>query len=118
MKMNFRASMRASAALALLFLAGETVCAQGTVFSYQGKLDVQGNPGNGLYDMTFTLFAGSSGGGPIAGPVTNVAVAVSNGLFTTLIDFGPNEFAHGGNWLALAVQTNGGGGFAALTPRQ
>ena len=43
----------------------------------------------------------------------------SNGLFTTLMDFGPSPFnGSTTNWVEIGVQTNGGSGFTTLTPRQ
>jgi hypothetical protein len=42
---------------------------------------------------------------------------VSNGLFTVTLDFG-SEFNGADRWLELAVRTNGGVAFTALTPRQ
>ena len=92
--------------------------AQGTAFTYQGSLMKGGLPANGSYDLTFTLFNTNSSGSAIAGPVTNSATAVSNGLFTTTIDFGAGVFAGSNYWLEIAVQTNGGSGFTTLAPRQ
>src|SRR5262249_25643154 len=93
--------------------------AQGTAFTYQGELNNGGLPANGNYDMTFTLFATNATGVALAGPVTNSTTAVSNGLFTTLIDFGGAPFTNGGNrWLEIAVSTNGANNFVTLTPRQ
>jgi hypothetical protein len=42
---------------------------------------------------------------------------VSNGLFTTLIDFG-TAFDGSSNWLEIAVLPSGNGSFTTLTPRQ
>jgi hypothetical protein len=67
--------------------------------------------------MAFTLYAKNAGGSAVAMPVTNTAIAVSNGLFTTMIDFG-NVFIGTSNWLELAVSTNGANAFATLSPRQ
>ena len=92
--------------------------AQGTAFTYQGRLNNGNNPANGSYDLTFTLFSVSSGGSALAGPLTNSATTVSNGLFTTLVDFGPGVFTGTSNWLEIAVRTNGTGGFTTLAPRQ
>jgi len=92
--------------------------AQGTAFSYQGQLQNNGSPANGNFDFKLQLYDTSTGGGLIAGPVTNAAVTVSNGFFTTLVDFGPGAFVGGSNWLHLAVQTNGGNNFISLSPRQ
>jgi hypothetical protein len=92
--------------------------AQTTAFTYQGSLANGGLPANGSYDLTFTLFNTNAGGAAIAGPVTNSATAVSNGLFTVTIDFGAGVFNGGNDWLEIAVQTNGGSGFTTLAPRQ
>lgn len=91
--------------------------AQGTAFTYQGRLNINGSSADGSYDMAFTLYATNVTGTPIAGPVTNTAVAVSNGLFTTTVDFG-NVFNGASNWLQIAVSTNGANTFSALSPRQ
>src|SRR5262245_57895282 len=94
-----------------------TVFAQGTAFTYQGQLAVGGSTTNGVYDFTFTLFGLSSGGGAIAGPVTNAAVGVTNGLFTTTLDLGAN-FPGADRWLEIGARSNGVGTFTRLAPRQ
>jgi hypothetical protein len=91
--------------------------AQGTAFTYQGRLAAGGNATSGLYDLTFTLFDVGSGGSPIAGPVTNAAVEVTNGLFTTVLALGTN-FPGQDRFLEIGVRTNGGGAFTTLSPRQ
>jgi lysophospholipase L1-like esterase len=95
-----------------------TVRAQGTAFNYQGQLNEGDSPVNGSYDMTFTLFTTNTDGVALAGPMTNSAIAVSNGLFGTTINFGPGVFAGGTNWLELAVRPNGSSTFVTLSPRQ
>jgi hypothetical protein len=95
-----------------------TVHAQGTAFTYQGRLNNNGSPASGIYNLTFSLFNTNSSGAAIAGPVTNNAVVVTNGLFTVLIDFGPGVFTGATNWLEIAVATNGGNTFTTLAPRQ
>ena len=105
-------------AVAILFGAVMPVFAQGTAFSYQGQLASGGAPANGSYDLAFTLFATNNDGVAIAGPVTNSAAGVTNGLFTATIDFGPGVFTGGNYWLQIAVRTNGGGSFTNLSPRQ
>ena len=92
--------------------------AQGTAFTYQGRLNAGTNPVTGLYDFKLDLYNDATGGSAMGGPITNLAVAVTNGLFITLVDFGPGVFAGGSNWLHLAVRTNGGSAFSSLTPRQ
>lgn len=105
-------------ALSTLNSQFSTAFAQTTAFTYQGRLSTNGSTANGSYDFTFSLFATNSGGGAIAGPVTNSATAVSNGLFTTAIDFGAGVFTGSDYWLQLTVRTNGGSGFTTLSPRQ
>ena len=101
----------------LLSLPLQIASAQGTAFTYQGRLNNNGSPATGYYDVQFTLFATNVTGAALAGPVTNPAVAVTNGLFTTTVDFG-NAFTGASNWLELAVSTNGANAFATLAPRQ
>ncbi|HUA66627.1 MAG TPA: hypothetical protein VME24_12315, partial [Alphaproteobacteria bacterium] len=100
-----------------LFCIHSTAMAQGTAFTYQGLLNSGGAPANGNYDIQFTLFATNVTGTAIAGPVTNTAVPVANGLFTTTVNFG-NVFTGGSNWLQIAVSTNGANAFSNVTPRQ
>jgi len=92
--------------------------AQGTAFTYQGQLQNNGSPANGTYNLTFTLFNINSGGSAVAGPMTNNAVGITNGLFTVLIDFGPGVWNGQTNWLEIGVATNGVSTFTTLAPRQ
>lgn len=91
--------------------------AQGTAFTYQGKLTDGGQPAHGLFDFRFAIFDSAGGGSAVGGPLTNSAVAVSNGLFTTALDFGGGVFTGEASWLEIVVRTNGAGGFVALSPR-
>jgi len=90
----------------------------GTAFTYQGRLNDGGNPANGSYDLEFTLYDADIGPGAVAGPLTNAATAISNGLFTVTLDFGSGIFEGNARWLEIAVRTNGGGDFTGLSPRQ
>src|ERR1017187_7076585 len=97
-------NIKLSAVLALTLLAAfnfqpSTALAQGTAFTYQGQLQNNGSLASGTYNLTFSLFNTNTSGVAIAGPVTNNGVSVSN-------------------WLQIGVETNGGGSFTALTPRQ
>lgn len=94
-----------------------TALAQGTAFTYQGRLDDGGNPASGTYDLRFALFDAASAGTQLAGTVTNSATAVSNGLFTVTLDFG-NQFPGASRWVEIAVRTNGVSAFSTLAPRQ
>ena len=54
-----------------------TVRAQGTAFSYQGRLNVNGSPApNGLYDFQFALWDALSGGAQINVSLTINATGV------------------------------------------
>lgn len=92
--------------------------AQGTAFSYQGRLDTTNGPGNGFYDLRFTIYDAANGGSVMAGPLTNALTPVSSGLFTVGLDFGAGVFTGADRWLEIGVRTNGGSAFTALAPRQ
>ncbi|PYJ92356.1 MAG: hypothetical protein DME23_27555, partial [Verrucomicrobia bacterium] len=92
----------------------------GTSFTYQGRLTDGGNPANGIYDLRFAIYDSTNiPGAVIAGPLTNAATAVSNGLFTITLDFGPNAFDGTAHWLEIAVRPGGStGSFTPLNPRE
>jgi hypothetical protein len=94
-----------------------TVYAQGTAFTYQGRLNSSGNPVTGSYDIEFTVYPTNQNGSPVTATITNIGTFVTNSLFTTTIDFG-GVFTGGSDWLEIAVRTNGGGSFTTLAPRQ
>jgi hypothetical protein len=109
------------AALALLSIFNlqlSTARAQSTAFMYQGQLVSGGLPANGSFDLTFSLFKTNATGGVIAGPLTNSATAVSNGLFTATLNYGSGIFNGTNYWLEIGVRTNGNGTFTTLAPRQ
>ena len=91
--------------------------AQGTAFTYQGRLSDGTNAANGGYDLAFTLYDAATGPRRIGGTITNAATALRNGLFSVALDFG-NQFSGPNRWLEMAVRTNGNGAFTTLTPRQ
>jgi trimeric autotransporter adhesin len=101
-----------------LFTGANWATAQGTAFTYQGQLQNNGSPASGNYNLTFSLYNTNAGGVAIAGPWTNNAVLVTNGLFTVVIDFGSDAFTGATNWLQIGVETNGAATFTPLTPRQ
>jgi hypothetical protein len=91
--------------------------AQGTAFTYQGRLNDGANPAGGIYDLRFAIYDSLNAGTQQGSLLTNSATAVSNGLFTATLDFG-NQFPGAGRWLEIGVRTNGGGSFFTLSPRQ
>lgn len=100
-------------------LAGAThLTAQGTAFTYQGRVDSGGAPVNGFYDLQFAVYDSVGGGALVGGPLTNAASAVSNGLFAVSLDFGAGVFTGNPRWLEIGVRPNGDGAFTTLSPRQ
>lgn len=94
-----------------------TAFAQGTVFTYQGRLNDGGSPANGTnYGMSFHLYDAATGGTSL-GNLGIASVTVSNGLFTVPLDFGASVFDGSPLWLDISVQKNGGA-FTTLSPRQ
>ena len=100
----------------LISLAGR-LAAQTTAFTYQGRLTDGGQPANGTYDLTLSLYATNLSGSPL-GIVTNQGVAVAGGLFTVTPNFGPGVFGATNYWLEIAVRTNHATAFLTLSPRQ
>jgi hypothetical protein len=93
--------------------------AQTSVFTYQGQLTDNGSPANGIFDLRFSIYGIVSGGAPVAGPVTNSAVNVTNGLFTVELDFGSATFNGGARWLEIGVRPAGSpNDYSPLSPRQ
>jgi hypothetical protein len=102
-----------------LLLAGQTACAQPTVITYQGHLNDGAVAANGNYDFQFTLHDSVAGGTAVAGPLSHLAVPVTNGLFTVRLDFGSTPFSGQALWLEVGVRPAGSEGvFVPLIPRQ
>jgi hypothetical protein len=95
-----------------------TALSQGTAFTYQGKLNDGANAAAGSYDLKFAIYDSSSNGNAIGNPLTNSATSISNGLFTTTLDFGASVFTGPDRWLEISVRTNGGANFTVLSARQ
>jgi hypothetical protein len=92
--------------------------AQGTAFTYQGRLNDGGVPANGVYDFRFRVFDALTDGTFFGGAVVVPAVGVSNGLFTIALAFNTAAFDGSARWLDIGVTTNGGAILDSLTPRQ
>ncbi len=108
------------AVLAAMSLAAAATYAQAPVdnaFTFQGKLTDNGGAANGLYDFEFKLFDALVAGNQVGATLTATGVNVTDGLFTSELDFGA---VYNGTalWLNIAVRPNGGGAFTPLTPRQ
>ncbi len=118
--MHMKPNLLIISALALLSTVGpqvSTAVAQGTAFTYQGRLNDGGSPATGLYDFRCAIYDAAVNGNAVGNVLTNTATPVANGLFTVTLDFG-SVFTGNARWLDLAVRTNGGGAFTTLAPRQ
>jgi len=112
------ACLIALALLSTLNLQLSTVFAQGTAFSYQGRLNDGGSPATGIYDLRFAVCDALASGNVVAGPKTNSATGVTNGLFAVTLDFGSGVFTGSNRWVEIAARTNGAAAFTTLAPRQ
>jgi len=93
-------------ALALTFLSIfnpqlSTLFAQGTAFTYQGRLNDNGAAANANYDLRFTIYDAITNGAAQSAPLTSAPTAVSNGLFSVTLDFGSGVFPGAGSPQAL-----------------
>lgn len=97
----------------------------GTAFTYQGRLEISGAPANGLHDLRFRAWLHENDpNNPIGPVVCKDNVNISDGLFTTHLDFGSNVFIGFPLWLEIEVRADAtpgncsGGGYQTLSPRQ
>jgi hypothetical protein len=95
------------------------VVAQTSTFTYQGQLSANGNPAGGLFDLRFTLYDAATAGNQVGNALTNAPLIVSNGVFTTTLDFGNGAFDGSLRWLQIGLRTNGDANpYLLLAPRQ
>src|SRR2546423_2880660 len=90
-----------------LCLGAQLAGAQGTAFTFQGRLNTNGVPATGSYDMLFYLRDALVNGNPVGATNTVAPLAVNGGLFTVTLDFGVGIFTGAGRWLVIEVRTNG-----------
>jgi hypothetical protein len=89
----------------------------GTQFTYQGKLEDNGVPANGLYDFEFRLFDALVNGNPVGPVFVSNDIPVENGVFSVELNFG--AFGSEARWLAIAVRPGASvGAYESLSPRQ
>lgn len=91
--------------------------AQGSAFTYQGRLSDAGKLANGAYDFRFRLTSDAQANNYVGTPVLTNGLAVSDGLFTVILDFG-SVFNGSNYWLEVDVRTNGASGYSVLAPLQ
>ncbi len=125
-----RRVIRSSRAIGFLTLLGlllplHQAAALTSAFTYQGNLELSGQPASGNCDFEFTLWDAAGAGAPPAGgnqlgaPQSPGNVAVSNGVFSTVLNFGANAFDGSDRWLQVAARCPAGAdAFTTLSPRQ
>jgi len=107
---------------ALAWVCDANATPLGTSVTYQGRLKNNGQPANGAFNLTFTLWDAAGAGTPpvggtqIGGTDNEPGVVVAEGLFTVQLNdtgqFGLNAFNGDARWVQIAV--NG----TTLAPRQ
>ncbi len=97
------------------------VSAQESKLAYQGRLTEAGTPATGTFEMQFQLFdspeigTGTAQGGEVYLP----EVAVQEGVFTAVLDFGVEVFDGSPRYLEISVKPAGSTtSFTTLQPRQ
>ena len=103
--------------LSILFLLFTgSLLAQGTAFTYQGRLNDGGSPAHGSYDFRFKLFEDPLGNNQAGSTILTNGFEITNGLFIATLDFG-GLFNGSNYWIEVDVRTNGGS-FENLNPLQ
>jgi hypothetical protein len=105
-------------ALAVILFTTLGAIAQGTAFTYQGRLNSAGSPASGQYDFQFKLYADSLGSTQVGGSYVTNAISANGGLFTVALDFGSGIFTGSNYWLEVDVKTNTAAIYTVLTPLQ
>jgi hypothetical protein len=96
----------------------------GSAFTYQGRLKQSGRPAEGVFDLSFELFADDTGTSTL-GTVCIDNITVTNGLFAIELDFGVGAFVGAKRWLEISARADSGdacdantGTFTTLSPLQ
>ncbi len=90
----------------------------GSAFTHQGQLREVNIPANGTFDFEFKLYDDPNDGSQLGSDQLVSGVNVTNGLFTTLLDFGESVFNGEASWVELAVKGFGEPNWTTLAPRQ
>ena len=88
--------------------------ALGTGFTYQGQLDLDGQPVDSTCDFQFSLYDDELGQTQVGSVQTAAGVDVMSGLFTLQLDFGASVFQGDARWLGIEVQCDGDSAYADL----
>jgi len=91
----------------MALLATSSAHAQvGTAFTYQGRVAQSGTAVNGPVDFEFQVYDDATAGTSVGGPITRTDVPLTDGLFTTSLDFGAGVFAGNRRWLEIRLSPN------------
>lgn len=107
------------AILSLLLIGPASFAGPATEFTYQGRLDMGGQPYTGTADFEFEMYQNLVGGFSVWGGINaRSAVAVTGGLFTVTLDFGFHDYANRPHLQVRVRAPAGAGAFTTLSPRQ
>src|SRR5882762_621029 len=105
--------------LIFVCLTTSAAFAQTTAFTYQGKLNDNGTPATGSYEMRFRLFNQAENGFEFGTPKIMSDIAVRDGIFTIKIDVGDWTFDQNDRFMEIAVRPQGSANpFTVLAPLQ
>jgi hypothetical protein len=106
--------------LLLLIVGAVQAAPMGTAFTYQGRLDDNGQPANGYFDLQYRLFDAEIGGNQVGVTVIKEDILVTKGLFIIPdLNFGLGIFNGEASWLEIGVRPAGSNGsFTILSPLQ
>lgn len=90
----------------------------GTAFTYQGRLDQESRPAEGLFDFEARLFDAQEAGEQVGTTMSLEDVEVVEGLFVLSLDFGEVFATETGLWLELSVAAADVTPLELLLPRQ
>lgn len=88
---------------------------------YQGRLSAGGVPTNGLVEFQFSLFDDATNGTQVLNTQTfegASAIAVTNGLFNTILLWDGKAFTTSPRWLEIHARMQGETNYVTLSPRQ
>lgn len=105
-------------ALAFTFASFHSAHAQGTAFTYQGRLNLNSSAASGDYDMQFKLRPDANSTNQIGAAIVVAPVGVTNGLFLVTLDFS-NVFDGNPLFLEIGIRPNGSSSnYTILSPAQ
>ncbi|MCA9311852.1 MAG: hypothetical protein KDA21_11640 [Phycisphaerales bacterium] len=90
--------------------------AQSPAFTYQGLLRDGGDIVSGTYTLRFRLYDAASGGNQVGPSLTSSNVTVTDGVFSSTLNFGADAFDGSMRWLEVSVRQPPDG-YTVLSPR-